>query len=91
MEIDDQLHLLKKIKAVEPPANLLPGIKYRLKLHESNQISMTWSWTIAAAALLILCINIGILMNYQHKDNPPKVEQLASSMHLSNSNDLYYE
>lgn len=91
MKLNDHLQLLKKIKTVEPPVSVLPEIKKRISLDKSNQILMTWSWTIAAAAILILCINLAILIHYQRMDSPPKIEQLASSMWLSSSNELYYE
>ena len=91
MNIDDQLDGLRKIRPVDAPPFLLTRIKSRIDSLDTAPAPLQWTWSFAGAALMVLAVNTGILLN---RLNPPEdtgVAQVVSAMQLTTNNDLYHD
>ncbi len=88
----DELDGLKKINRVDAPPFLLTRIQGRLEsLNQSVEAPIQWRWSFAAAAMLILTLNTGILLTKMNNQPESSISEVVSSMQLSNQNSFYNE
>jgi hypothetical protein len=91
MDIDKKLELLKKIQKVDAPPFLLTRIMERIDSHTIEKAPASWRLAFVATVIVILGLNVSILFNSPGKKNEKGIEEVISSMELSNTNDLYDE
>jgi hypothetical protein len=91
MDIEKKLELLKKIKEVDAPPFLLTRIKERIDSSTIEKAPATWRLAFVTAAIIVLALNVSILFKSSGKQNEKGIEEVISSMDLSNTNDLYNE
>jgi len=92
MKIDQHLAPLKKITQVEAPAHLFAQIKTQLDLSNKKlEAPIQWKVIFAAAALIIISLNVMAFINLNSEKENTAVQQMAEVMQLSTSNNLYNE
>lgn len=92
MKIDQHLSPLKKITQVETPDHLFAQIK--LQIYQSTkklEAPMQWKVIFAAAALVIVSLNVMAFLSINTTKENTAVQQMAEVMQLSTSNNLYNE
>lgn len=90
MNIDAQLNGLRKIKPVEAPPFLLTRIKSRIDSLHKAPAPLQWTWSFAAATLVVLAVNTGILLTELDAPVENNVADVVSAMQLATNNDLYH-
>lgn len=96
MNIENKLDLLKQINQVEAPPFLLTRIRHQIQNLGNVEAPVKWKWGFAVTFILIIAFNISILFQTTTGVDKPGaksdgIENVISSMNLSNSNDLYHE
>jgi hypothetical protein len=91
MDIDKKLELLKKIQKVAAPSFMLTRIMERIDSSTIEKAPTTWRFAFIAASVVILSLNVSIFFKSSGKQNENGIEEVISSMELSNTNDLYHE
>ncbi len=92
MNIDKKLDRLKEIKEVAVPPFLLTRIKQHIQSLQETPAPVKWKWAFAGTAIFILALNLSIVLkSSETKSTEPGIENVVKSMHLSSSNNLYYE
>jgi hypothetical protein len=91
MDIDKKLELLKRIKEVDAPPFLLTRVRERIDSSIIEKAPATWQFAVVAAAVVVLSLNVSILFKWSGKQNEKGIEEVISSMDLSDTNDLYNE
>lgn len=91
MSIDDELDGLKKIREVDAPPLLLTRIKSRIDSLNSASAPLQWKWSFAAAAVVVLAVNTGILLSRANTSENNNVANVVNSMQLSTNNDFYHD
>lgn len=89
MNIDDPLDGFKKIRPVDAPPFLLTRIRSRIDALDAAPAPLQWTWSFAGAALLVLAVNTGILLNRLSSPEDRGVAQVVSAMQLTTDNELY--
>lgn len=89
MDIDKKLELLKKIQKVDAPAFLLTRVLARVQSPERMPAPASWRLAFIAASTVVLILNVSILFKSAGKQNEKNIEEIAASLELSNTNDLY--
>lgn len=90
MDIDKKLELLKQLKEVDTPPYLFTRIRQQIDSSGIEEAPVTWKFTFAVIALLILALNISTVFNTKSSTvNSAGIKEVVSSMHLSSTNDLY--
>ncbi len=89
MDIDKKLELLKKIQKVDAPPFLLTRILARIESPERVAAPTSWKLAFIACSVVVIMLNASILFKPFGKQNEKDIEQVISSLELSNSNDLY--
>jgi hypothetical protein len=91
MDIEKKLELLKKIQNVDAPPFLYTRIKQEIDSSIGEKAPATWRFAFIASSVVVLILNAFILFNLSSKQNEKGIEEVISSMDLSNINDLYHE
>jgi hypothetical protein len=91
MDIDKKLELLKEIQKVDAPPFLYTRIKQEIDSSISEKAPTNWRLAFAMIAILIFSLNVFILLNTSGIKKNGGIDEVVSSMGLSNSNDLYNE
>ncbi len=91
MDIDKKLELLKKIQKVDAPPFLLTRVVERINSYTIEKAPASWRLAFVAAAIVVLGLNGSVLFRSLEKQNENSIEEVISSMKLSNSNNLYNE
>jgi hypothetical protein len=91
MDIEKRLEQLKKIRKVDAPPFLLTRIRDRIDSATIEKAPTTWGFAFIATSIVVLVLNVSILFKPSGKQNEKGIEEVVSSMDLSNANDLYYE
>ena len=91
MDIDKKLELLKKIQKVDAPPFLLTRVTERINSYTIEKAPASWRLAFFAVAIVVLGLNGSVLFKSLEKQNENSIEEVISSMKLSNSNDLYNE
>ena len=91
MNIDNKLDKLKNIRGVDAPPFLFTRIKERIDSIGNTPVSTQWKLAFVLAALLILALNTGVLVQSSERENKNSITDVVSSMQLSSSNDFYHD
>ncbi len=91
MNIDNQFDGLKKIKRVDTPPFLFNRIKKQIALINNAPASLQWTWSYAAAAMVVLAVNMGILFIKLEKPEKTNMADVVNAMQLSTNNGFYNE
>ena len=90
MKIDQQLAALTHIEKVETPPYVFAQIKQRIN-NQKIQVTMQWKFTFAAAALIIVTLNVMAFIHISTAKEAKEIQQMAEVMQLSTTNNLYNE
>lgn len=82
-----ELEILNHIQKVEPNAFLYNRIQQKIANELNNNVSIKWTYAIAASIALLIFINIKVV----EKNKTSNMTNLAKSMNLITDNNLYYE
>ncbi|OMP80881.1 MULTISPECIES: hypothetical protein [unclassified Chitinophaga] len=91
MNIENKLDKLKKIRQVEAPPFLYNRILHKMEQGTEMVAPIKWRLTFALLSVLIILLNITILIRSKGQNNRSSMEQVASSMKLSTTNEFYDE
>lgn len=91
MDADKDLQKLKKIGKVEAPPFLYTRIRARIDSFAEAPAPMRWRITFAAAAAIVLALNIGIIMTSPKTQEETTIATVVNSMSLASTYELYYE
>lgn len=91
MNIDKELEKLNRIRRVEPPPFLYTRIRAGIEELPRQQAPLKWRLATVGIFVILLALNIGILRQRYAATRSTEILQMASSMQLSNSNELYHE
>ncbi len=91
MNIDQKLDLLKKIQKVDAPPFILTRIRQRLDSAELMPASTAWKLAFGSGLLLVAALNVSILLLRFSNTNKSQIQEIVSTMDLSNQNDFYNE
>ena len=89
MKMEQNLDSLKRIKPVDAPPFLFTRIQARIE--SLDYVPVQWKWGFAAAALIVLAMNLGVVLQSTGSDQRAGVQDVVSAMHLTTSNSLYNE
>lgn len=90
MEKDKDLEMLGRIKKVDTPPFLFTRIEAKIQDFEAERFSPTWAVAWSLALALLISVNVFAFNNFTSVQNDG-IEQVASGMGLSGSNQLYHE
>lgn len=91
MNIDQKLDLLKKIQKVDAPPFILTRIRQRLDSSEPMPVSTAWKLAFGSGLLLVAALNVSILLLRFSNTDKSQIQEIVSTMDLSNQNDFYNE
>ncbi len=91
MNIDQKLDLLKKIQKVDAPPFILTRIRQRLDSVEQMPASIAWKLAFGSGLLLVAALNVSILLLRFSNTDKSQIQEIVSTMDLSNQNDFYNE
>jgi hypothetical protein len=91
MNIDNKLDKLKGIRQVDAPPFLFNRIQQQIANLADAPAPVKWRVAFATAAIVLLVLNTGILLNSSSQSKATGVEQVVNSLQLSSSNDFYNE
>lgn len=89
MNIDQKLDLLKKIQKVDAPPFMLTRIRQRLDSVEPA--STAWKLAFGSGLMLVAALNVSILLLRYSNTDKSQIQEIVSTMDLSNQNDFYNE
>ncbi|MGB0390666.1 MAG: hypothetical protein ACPGD5_03795 [Salibacteraceae bacterium] len=84
--------VLGKIERVKTPPFILTRIETQLS-HSNEVAPFRWSLAYFSIAMIVLLLNVLVVFNFSNNQNSvnPAVTELASSLNMNSSNQLYYE
>jgi hypothetical protein len=83
------MKILSTIQKVDAPPFLLTRIEREIaRLEKSERVSPTMAWSLGLSFLFVVTINITLVTRRLWSANTPSVIEM---MHISPTNDLYYE
>ena len=88
-ELDDALEQLKKLPRATPPSSLLGRIEASIGKAEAKIIPMKQWRMIAAAACVLVALNVTALSNYLNNASQPTAQYEASENSLISDFQLY--
>lgn len=92
MNIDQKLDTLKNIKKVDAPHFLYTRVQQQIHSLEPGTTTARWKWAFVTSLIIILILNIAVvfksIITQKKQDN---IDVVLTSLHLSNSNQLYHE
>ena len=91
MNADDQLNGFKKVRKVDAPPFLYTRIRARIDALAEAPAPVQWVWTFAAAFVLIVAMNAGILISTISPQTGNDVADVVNTMQLAPSNDIYHD
>lgn len=91
MDIDERLKSLKNIQSVETPLFLLSRIMQSISLVEKQVAPLPLRWAFAAAAVVVIALNISVLFTQLNVKKSTGVSTIVSAMQMTNTNDIYHE
>ena len=84
------LDLLKKVRRVEAPPFLLTRIQAKIGAAETGRLPVSWRWAGGLTFGLLLFFNV-FSLKFEKTTLPSPAGQIAESLHLQTSNQLYDE
>ncbi|WP_255156828.1 hypothetical protein [Ferruginibacter sp. HRS2-29] len=91
MNIENELDKLKRISRQEVPAGMDNRIRTAVDALRYNVVPVQWKWGFAAAAAVLLALNVAVLMRQAGNKGSKGVTEMVQGMQLSSSNELYHE
>ncbi|NOS93337.1 MAG: hypothetical protein HOP30_15570 [Cyclobacteriaceae bacterium] len=91
MNIDQKLDLLKKIQKVDAPPFMLTRIKQRLESQEPRLAPTTWKVAFGSGLLLVAALNVSLFFFRSTTPDTAEIQNIVSTLDLSNQNDFYNE
>ncbi len=91
MNIDQKLDLLKKIQKVDAPPFMLTRIRQRLDASEPMLASTTWKVAFGTGLLLVATLNVSLFFFRTTTADAAEIQDIVTTMELSNQNDFYNE
>jgi hypothetical protein len=91
MNADDQLNEFKKVRKAEVPPFLYTRIQAQLDGLSNAPAPVRWVWTFAAAASLLVVLNIGVLLSMTDTTQTEGAAEMVQAMQLATDNDLYHD
>ncbi len=91
MNIDQKLDSLKKIQKVDAPPFMLTRIRQLLNASEPMLASTTWKVAFGTGLLLVAALNISIFLVRSSNADTAEIQDIVTTMELSNQNDFYHE
>jgi hypothetical protein len=88
-ELDDALKQLRKLPRATPPPGLLGRIEARIGKAEAKVIPMQQWRMLAAAACVLVALNVTVLANYLNESSGPTAQYEASNDLLISDFQLY--
>lgn len=90
MKKKNHIELLKKVGQVEAPPFLLTRIEAKIRAAEAERLPVSWQWAVALTFMLLIFFNLSALKT-ERSASPDPTSQLAESLRLHPSNQLYHE
>lgn len=78
---------LDRIKRVETPPFLFTRIQQRIENLNTNTLTKKTSWALGISFSIIICLNIGLIINNQN--NSQSIKKYAKVLNLTPDNNLY--
>lgn len=91
MNIENELEKLKRIRRQEVPTGMDNRIRNAVNALRGNAVPLQWKWAFAAAAAVLLALNIAVLMQQSANKSSKGLTEVIQGMQLSTSNELYHE
>lgn len=91
MNIDQKLDLLKKIQKVDAPPFMLTRIRQRLDAPEPSLAPTTWKVAFGTGLLLVAALNVSLFIFRSATADTTEIQNIVSTMDMSNHNDFYNE
>jgi hypothetical protein len=91
MKTNNEFDGLKKIKQVDAPPFLLTRIKNRIDSLTDARAPVQWTWSLAAAAVVVLAINMGVVLSRANTTEKNTIADVVNTMQLSTNNDFYHD
>jgi hypothetical protein len=91
MNIENELEKLKRIRRQEVPTGMDNRIRNAVNALHGNVVPLQWKWAFAAAAAVLLVLNIAVLMQQSGNKSSKGLTDVIQGMQLSTSNELYHE
>jgi len=91
MEEERINELLGQVGRVDPPPFLFTRIEARIELQQESRPSRSWVLATGMAMALLLTVNSYFLLRGSNEMPVVPIEQLASSLELNASNQLYHD
>jgi hypothetical protein len=85
-----KLELLQKVQRVEAPAFLLTRIEAKIRAAATERLPVSWQWAGVISCAVLIFLNVMVLKPGRTR-SLVRMEQLAQSMDIQTSNQLYDE
>ena len=91
MEEERINELLRNVSRVDPPPFLFTRIEARVTTRNEERPSRSWLVATGMAMAFLLTVNTYFLLKNSYGSTSVPIEQLASSMEMNASNQLYHD